>query len=290
MTKPKKYFLTYGTSEFNLQKKHLCNLAKKLDFFDKTIALSPNDLDVNFKNKYSEILSQSTGGGFYLWKYKIIKDSLSQLKKDDILFYLDAGSSINYQAKDRFNYYLEMLLSNNKTHLAFKQHHLKEKFWTHKELFKYFNMSVEGNEGESGQFMGGVQMYKNSSNSIDYLNSFEKVIDDDVLLITDHYVQNKQIEGFKYHRHDQSIFSLLNKIHGCEEIDSNETYFKENPKDQYSFPILTVRKRKYKFLNKLFFYLSYSYSINKTIFFKEKSSLIERIIYKVSKKLYKSIY
>ena len=32
MTKPKKYFLTYGTSEFNLQKKHLCNLAKKLDF------------------------------------------------------------------------------------------------------------------------------------------------------------------------------------------------------------------------------------------------------------------
>ena len=180
MTKPKKYFLTYGTSEFNLQKKHLCNLAKKLDFFDETIALSPNDLDVNFKNKYSEILSQSTGGGFYLWKYKIIKDSLSQLKKDDILFYLDAGSSINYQAKDRFNYYLEMLLSNNKTHLAFKQHHLKEKFWTHKELFKYFNMSVEGSEGESGQFMGGVQMYKNSSNSIDYLNSFEKVIDDDV--------------------------------------------------------------------------------------------------------------
>ena len=39
-----------------------------------------------------------------------------------------------------------MLLSNNKTHLAFKQHHLKEKFWTHKELFKYFNMSVEGSE------------------------------------------------------------------------------------------------------------------------------------------------
>ena len=133
-------------------------------------------------------------------------------------------------------------------------------------------------------------MYKKSSDSINYLNLFEKVLDDDALLITDYYAQNEQIEGFKRHSWDQSIFSLLNKIYGCEEIDAYETYFKENPQEQYSYPILTVRKRKYKFLNKLYFFLTYPYSINKTIFFKEKPSLIEKVIYKVSKKLYKSIY
>ena len=281
----KKYFITYGTKEFHLQKLHICNLAKKTNLFDETIALSPKDLDKNFVNEYSSIFSQPIGGGYYIWKFKIILDTLSKIKNDDFLFYIDAGSSINYKSKKTLQIYIDKLYSSKYDHAAFKMHHLQEKYWTTKEVFSYFNLDLESREANEGQYMATVLMFKKSKKSLDYLRSFEKVIQKDPQLITDFYLKNEQIKNFKFHRHDQSIFSLLNKIYGCEEFDSKETYFKENPKDQYNYPILTVRKRVYKFHQKVMFFIKYPININKVLYFKEKPTLVEKVIFKISKKI-----
>ena len=52
------YFLTYGDNKFYLSKKHITSLAKKSNYFDYVIDMGPKDLDVEFRNKYSNILQQ----------------------------------------------------------------------------------------------------------------------------------------------------------------------------------------------------------------------------------------
>ena len=289
MSKNKKYFLTYGTKDFTIQKKHICHLAKRTNFFDDYISLSPTDLSIDFQNKFSDVLSKSVGAGYFLWKYKIIQETLSQTNENDVVFYIDAGSTINYNSSKKLDEYYEKLLSGNQSHLAFRMKHITEKFYTTKELFDYFNLTTKSKEANEGQFMATVLMFKNCKESFGLLDEFEKVVLTDPKLITDYYSRHSQIKGFQEHRHDQSIFSLLSKIYGCEEIE-DETYFKDKPHLQYEYPVLTVRKRKYKFHRKIIFYLFYPYMINKPLFFKEKPSIIEKIIFKISKKLHSLIY
>ena len=134
MSKNRKYLLTYGTKDFSIQKKHICHLAKRTQFFDDYISLSPTDLSLDFQNKFSDVLSKSRGAGYFLWKYKIIQETLNQTNIDDIVFYIDAGSTINYNSSKKLDEYYEKLLSGNQSHFAFRMNHIVEKFYTTKEL------------------------------------------------------------------------------------------------------------------------------------------------------------
>ena len=209
MSKNRKYLLTYGTKDFSIQKKHICHLAKRTQFFDDYISLSPTDLSLDFQNKFSDVLSKSRGAGYFLWKYKIIQETLNQTNIDDIVFYIDAGSTINYNSSKKLDEYYEKLLSGNQSHFAFRMNHIVEKFYTTKELLNYFDLTTESKEANEGQFMATVLMFKNCKESFGLLDEFEKVVLTDPKLITDYYSRHSQIKGFQEHRHDQSIFSCL---------------------------------------------------------------------------------
>lgn len=113
------YLVTYGDNGFYLSKKHLEYLAINSGLFDRVISLGPKDLDSKFKKKYKKILHQPKGGGFWLWKFEIIKTLLSQINENDIVIYCDAGASLNTSkiAINRFNEYIEILSNPNTSQL-----------------------------------------------------------------------------------------------------------------------------------------------------------------------------
>ena len=80
--------------------------------------------------------------------------------------------------------------------------------------------------------------FQKSYESLEFFNDYKNVLDFDINLITDSYVNN-QDNQFIENRHDQSIFSILGKIYdsGLE----NETEFRNRKELQYDYPILTVR-------------------------------------------------
>ena len=57
--------------------------------------MGPKDLDVEFRNKYSNIFLQQRGGGFWIWKHHIISNLLDKISEGDVVVYCDAGASIN---------------------------------------------------------------------------------------------------------------------------------------------------------------------------------------------------
>ena len=238
---PKRIFITYGTKNFDLQKKHIINLAKSSNFFDECISYGPNDLQKSFVQKHENILRLEKGAGFWIWKYQIIKQTIDQLKENDIVIYSDSGSSFNSKAKKRFFEYIEMINDSRFGNLRIQcEKQYIEKDWTIKELFNYFNIRFDSEIAQSTQLEATQMIFKKNHDSMEYFKEYIGVIDHDMYLISDKFNSINQAEGFIENRHDQSIFSLLSKIRGCVSIE-NETNFSSDPTKQYEYPFLSVR-------------------------------------------------
>ena len=238
----KLHFLVYGdSSKYYISKKHIANMAKKSNFFDSINVLSKKSLDKRFLTKYHNILSRPRGGGYWLWKPYIILNKLNQIKKDDIIVYVDSGSSFNYLAKDKFYEYINMIRSSEAGTLMFEN--LKENTeikYTTKELFQYFKIDLNSNIARTTQLMGGHLIFKKNNHSEHVLNEFFKVIDFDDELISNYYDNSIQHDKFISNRNDQSILSLLSKTTGGINLE-NETFFEKGSDLQKNFPFLSVR-------------------------------------------------
>ena len=237
------YFLTYGDNKFYLSKKHITSLAKKSNYFDYVIDMGPKDLDVEFRNKYSNIFLQQRGGGFWIWKHHIISNLLDKISEGDVVVYCDAGASINLSdhAKKRFDDYIKLLKDSQFSNLRMQcEEGFIEKNYTYKELFDYFNIYTDSQFGNSLQLQAGHMFFKKNNDSEDYFNQYRKILDENIELITDSLNNKNQIDSFIENRHDQSIFSLLSKINGSEVIP-NETEFRTRKDIQYKYPFLSVR-------------------------------------------------
>lgn len=67
------HFITYGDDNFKNSKKRLEQEAKNVRWFDSISVFGPEDLDNEFKTKFKDVLKDSKGGGYWIWKPYIIK-------------------------------------------------------------------------------------------------------------------------------------------------------------------------------------------------------------------------
>jgi hypothetical protein len=170
------------------------------------------------------------GGGYWIWRPIIILDSLKNMKDGDFLIYLDAGCKLNSKGKERFYEYISLLENSNYGIMSFQMSGnngigslQKEKCWTNKEIFKYFNIDINSEYSISGQYLGGILVMKKNEHLLRLIDNMIQILNDDPLLFTDYYNKDQDI-NFIENRHDQSIFSLLRKIHGSVIIDSDESF------------------------------------------------------------------
>jgi hypothetical protein len=217
------HLITYGNNYYNNSKKRLYNEALSSAWFDAVTLYGADDLDDEFKLNFKDILREQRGGGYWIWKPYIIKKHLDKIQDDDILIYLDAGCSINKNGVQRFKDYINMVNNNDAGIISFQMDHIEKK-WTTSEIFQYFNIEENSEVKNSGQVIGGIQIIKKNPNSIKLINLWNEVLYTNPLLFTDYYNNNNQQSYFKDNRHDQSIFSIIRKLHNSI-ILNDETYF-----------------------------------------------------------------
>ena len=107
--------------------------------------------------------------------------------------------------------------------------------------------------------------FQKSYESLEFFNDYKNVLDFDINLITDSYINN-QDNQFIENRHDQSIFSILGKIYDSIVLE-NETEFRNRKELQYDYPILTVRASNHGLKDKVKLMLFKSIYAKKTKFF-----------------------
>tara|TARA_B100000900_G_C20602448_1_gene726288 strand:- start:3783 stop:4685 length:903 start_codon:yes stop_codon:yes gene_type:complete len=284
---PDLYFISYGSREYSVQRRRIKYQAKKFNLFKKVIIYKKNNLPIEFQTRFKNILKNKQGDGFWIWKSCIVLETFKLMKDGDVLIYVDSGSTLNVKGLDRFKEYIELFKASKESIFLFQMQILIEKNWTTKEVFNVFNVQNNKKITETPQFMGGVFMVKKNKSTIQFFEDFQRIVDNDNKLITNHYKEFQE-EYFKDCRHDQSIMSVMSKLNGCFFL-KDETFFYTNPEEQYDFPILTVRDGPYNYWQRVKFYTLYPINIKKIIYFQSKkfyfnnkTTLISKFLKKIS--------
>ena len=224
------HFITYGDNKFINSKNRLLKEAREFNEFKTVTSYGPEDLSQEFKQKHKDILKCSRGGGYWIWRPYILKKKIDTVLEGDFVIYLDAGCTLNPKGKQKFHEYINKLGESEYGMLSFQMSGnngfgdiQKEKWWTTKEIFKYFEISLNNKIAESGQYLGGIFIMKKNDHLMKLLDIMLKSVEDIPKLFTDEYNGN-QLSYFQENRHEQSITSMIRKIYGSVVIDGDETW------------------------------------------------------------------
>jgi hypothetical protein len=236
-----RYFITYGDDKFKVSRERICRQATEMNIFNSVKCFTPLDIDEHFKQKVGKYWNESRGGGLWLWKPYIVYKTLEKLNDGDFLVYIDSGSHLDFRGRDMFLQYFKLL--QNKCCIQF-EHPFKEREWTIRETYKYFNLELDN----SLQTIGTYQIIKKCPDSMKIFGDWYRIACERPDLFSLDYNDSYRSADrtFMYNRHDQSIISMLSKLPHYK----NTVYFLS--KDHYRvrfnttspyYPILAMRDR-----------------------------------------------
>ena len=210
------YLVTFGAkgaqADFSLSRYRLESEARSTGWFKDVFNYTSDDL-LSYNRPFN-----GPGAGWWWWKSVVCQIALNNIKKDDILLYLDAGCSINVNGKNRFWEYVELCnsgpgfvgfgggteLSDNGGAGA------TDKMHTKRDLL--IDLGCDSPEYmETTQLGGGLFFVKNNYFGNDLINQFVELSKNEHFLNGDVSL-NSEYNEFVDHRNDQSVLSLLVKL------------------------------------------------------------------------------
>ncbi len=200
--------------------------AVRFDRFDGMFIYDETCFDHEFLSAFSSILNSKVRGyGYWIWKpYSILK-ALNSMDEGDILLYLDAGSHLNPNGKKRFEEYIELVKTNKRGLLTFEIDGgpmFTEKYWTKGDLFDFFNVRNDARVTDTSMRNAAVIFMKKTSYSVEFIEKWLSVFKTNLALADDSPSISDNFEGFRDHRFDQSIYSIMSKMEGLDSISSRE--------------------------------------------------------------------
>jgi hypothetical protein len=235
-----KYFLSFADSRITPSAYRVRRQATALNVYDHICLADETHLDPTFRQRFhSHLKPGSRGFGYYVWKPQIIKQTLERMSGGDLLHYADAGCHLNPLGKPRLLQYFEMVQDSQTGILAFQFCKPSPRFphdgrplgvptdahWTKGDLFNYFGLRDCPHAGSSPQFISGVLFLKKTDATVAFVNAWLRPYEENFALADDTPSRSPNMAGFVEHRHDQSIFSLLCKIHQVQAVSAFETWY-----------------------------------------------------------------
>jgi len=108
----RRVFITFSNTGF-MKSDRIVQQAKEFGVFDEVRGMNEHDIP-EFIHKHQKFIeTHPKGYGHYMWKPRVILESLDKLSEGDILMYCDAGVWLNKKGLPRFNEYLDMLKTSD---------------------------------------------------------------------------------------------------------------------------------------------------------------------------------
>ena len=178
--------------------------------FDRVIEYGINDIDKEFKERNHNILSRLKGAGYWLWKPYIILKTLQEAELDDFVFYSDAGAEFIAPIDPL----IELCRNDERGIILFHSDPVKENKECHSCKRDVF-VIIDADKDKYTQtipLLASFQLYKVSQYSISFVKAYLGYCEDERLLLDTPNISGlNNYNGFKFHRHDQSILSVLSK-------------------------------------------------------------------------------
>lgn len=202
--------LTYADANYAELQKKLANDAVKTNAFDKIYLRTRVDLEsTEFYNQNQTLLNESRGAGYWAWKPYYILETLKEMQEDDILVYMDCGDGF----LDTTNMYSFLVNKMENCNMLLTLGAYRNSDWTRRDCFVHMGCDTEEFHNTI-QVEAGIIVVKKTAHTVDILNKWLYYCTiPSIVTDQDNICGLPNLEGFKDHRHDQSILTNLKVKH-----------------------------------------------------------------------------
>ena len=203
---PAIHFFSYGSGKFAVAAHRIRAEAQRTGLFDQVHVFDTLPRHLEQDPRWSQHLSQTRGAGYWFWKSAILLHLFrTTLSYGDVLVYVDSGCELgNTSAWEEL---LVHLCSYDL--IAFVLEH-PETSWTKGDVWRRFGVAFTDKPYALEQMVGGYQVLRKTPHTEQFLKYWELLVSD-LDLVSDKPSKYKNPEGFREHRHDQSLLSMLVK-------------------------------------------------------------------------------
>lgn len=223
-TQMKLEFVTFANTSY-MAPTRVLEEARAFGVFDRIRAMNEHDIP-EFIRAHRRFIEENTRGyGLYIWKPKVIFDTLEQMEDDDILVYCDAGMKLNANGLPRFQEYIERLQQPDAHLLVFSANdvYVPQQYVKQDAVMHYF---PEFNDTQRFRhyYYAGVMMLKKTKKTMDLVRDYLALCETETLLIDS--ISKVHQESYMYQGNDadSAMFNLCLAKHAIHsEVYPDET-------------------------------------------------------------------
>jgi hypothetical protein len=259
------HFVTFATPAFRGRQLLLNWSARFFGEVDQFHAWSESRLvEDGFMERHPELFPNSKGFGWYAWKPYIILQALRHADEGDLVIYQDVGRRDPVLISRSLRAWNQLLTEKNQSCISgvLIPDFGPNKFWTKRSAFE--DLKLTGDKFEnSPQIQASWSVWRKCTDTENFVREWAELCQklDLVGGILPHGLVG-EIPGFKEHRWDQSILTLLSlcynmPIFHCSNMRSIELNeksidnFNLNPKQHFAFYLFLWIVRFYYFSEKI---------------------------------------
>lgn len=174
-------------------------------FFDSVHLFRPADLSPQFRAENELALRSVRGYGFWCWKPYVILKALTRTQPGDFVLYLDSQAIFVSDPSPLFDQ-----CAGRGGVLLFHQRKCGHKnfTWTKRDAFVLMHADFK-KYTHGDNLVAGTQLYQHTTKAIEFLAEMLHWCANHQVISDEDNVTGKNYPGFRDHRHDQSILSIL---------------------------------------------------------------------------------
>jgi len=210
------HLVYFGDNNFSIGKNRIRRQAENFGVFKSIFEFGEDDLTGEFWEQHASKMMQVRVGmpsrryGYYACKAYFVEKALKSIPEGDVLLYVDSGCELNKNGLEKLNQYYEECLENNAVFFSLD---LPEIQWTKMDTYR----RIVGEDNDymlTRQIISGIFLLKHNSLMLEIVEKWKNLcIEDGGKYLDDSASELDNHEIFIENRHDQSILSLLMKVH-----------------------------------------------------------------------------
>jgi hypothetical protein len=207
-----KIAISYADRGFVAAQRENARTALSVGGFDTALCYRRHHLGLWFRWRRRRILRQPRGAGYWVWKPYLIRHTLRQMRDGDILFYSDCDARF-VSSIDPLLPILSGLADPGIIVFSLEDFHIN-RIWTKRDCFHYLGLDTSSYiDGQ--QVAAGLFICRRSRPTLAFVEEWlAAVLDARIVTDAPNVCGLPNYPGFRDHRHDQSVLSLLARKHG----------------------------------------------------------------------------
>lgn len=203
----KKIFLTFANKNF-MTSDRIAEEAKSFNIFDKILQLNETHIP-DFINKHNNFINQHYihGFGYFIWKPKIILETILNMKDNDILVYCDAGIHLNENGIERLNFYFDKLNDNEIISFSTNDFY-KSKYYIKMDAIMSYYPEFNNLHQNDNAMYAGLIILKKTNNVINLISDWLHLCENYEFLDCNRSIKYDEAEYFGGNDKDNGLYNL----------------------------------------------------------------------------------